>query len=111
MVRTAYNKVASSYKTENLVSSRSEYESKVRGEITSKMKAAGFQVSQVAIVGKIRLPPAIQQAINDKIDELGGRNKELIDKWNKYAPGDKPWEKEVNFPNMTWKRKYEDYID
>ena len=51
------------------------------------------------------------QAINDKIDELGGWNKELIDKWNKYAPGDKPWEKEINFPNMTWKRKYSDYID
>ncbi len=67
MVRTAYNKVASSYKTENLVSSRAEYESKVRNEITSKMKTAGFQVNQVAIVGKIRLPPAIQQAINDKI--------------------------------------------
>ena len=44
-------------------------------------------------------------------DRLGGWNKELIDKWNKYAPGDKPWEKEINFPNMTWKRKYSDYID
>ena len=51
------------------------------------------------------------QAINDKIKELGGWNKELIDKWNKYAPGDKPWKKEVDFPNMTWKRKYEDYIN
>ncbi len=51
------------------------------------------------------------QAINDKIDELGGWTKELVDKWNEHAPGDKPWEVDVEWPNMTWKRKYKDYID
>jgi len=50
------------------------------------------------------------QTIMAKIDELGGWNKELIDKWNKYAPGDKPWKTKVEYPNMTWKRKYQDYI-
>ena len=49
--------------------------------------------------------------INEKLDEAGGWTKKLIDKWNQHAPGDKPWEKEIEYPDMTWKRKYSDYID
>ena len=51
------------------------------------------------------------KTIAAKVVELGGWTKELIDKWNKYAPGDKPWKKDIKFPDMTWKRKYEDYIN
>jgi len=48
--------------------------------------------------------------INNKLNEVGGWTKELVDKWNKHAPGDKPWEVEVEYPNMTWKKKYSDVL-
>ena len=47
---------------------------------------------------------------NNKLDEAGGWTKELVYKGNKYAPGDKPWEVDVKFPNMTWKKKYSDVL-
>ena len=48
--------------------------------------------------------------INDKLKEVGGWTKELVDKWNEHAPGDKPWKVDVEWPNMTWKKKYSDVM-
>tara|TARA_B100001939_G_scaffold228582_2_gene196862 strand:- start:1298 stop:1576 length:279 start_codon:yes stop_codon:yes gene_type:complete len=50
------------------------------------------------------------ELINAKLKERGGWTKELVDEWNKYAPGDKPWETNVEYPNMTWKKKYSDVL-
>lgn len=69
-VRNSYNTIASTYSAEELVSKRSQYESEVRKDLVASLRAAGFEISQVAIVGKVRLPKQIEDAINSKIQAV-----------------------------------------
>jgi regulator of protease activity HflC (stomatin/prohibitin superfamily) len=70
LVRNAYNNTASTYAAEEMVSRRAEYEGKVRDKLVTDMQKAGFEISQVGIIGKIRLPPTIETAINAKIQAV-----------------------------------------
>jgi regulator of protease activity HflC (stomatin/prohibitin superfamily) len=67
MVRNAYNNVASSYSAEDMVSKRAEYEVQVRKQLDESMKQSGFEISQVGIIGKIRMPATLEEAVNAKI--------------------------------------------
>lgn len=67
LIRNAYNNTASTFTAEDIVSRRAEYEDLVRKEILEDMDKAGFIVSQVSIIGKIRLPATLEDAINAKI--------------------------------------------
>ncbi len=70
MVRNAFNSIASDYAAEEMVSNRAKYEAKVRTRLDSAMKSAGFEVVQIGIIGKVRLPPTIEKAINLKIQAV-----------------------------------------
>jgi regulator of protease activity HflC (stomatin/prohibitin superfamily) len=67
LVRNAYNNTASLYTAEEMVSKRGEYEKQVKLMLSKDMEKAGFLVSQVAILGKIRMPPTLEEAVNAKI--------------------------------------------
>ncbi len=67
LIRNSYNQVASSYTAEDMVSRRSEYEVQVKALIIKDMVAGGFEVTQVGIIGKVRMPPALEDAVNSKI--------------------------------------------
>lgn len=67
MVRNSYNHVASNYSAEDMVSKRSEYETQVKALLVKDMTAAGFEISQVGIIGKVRMPPSLEEAVNAKI--------------------------------------------
>jgi regulator of protease activity HflC (stomatin/prohibitin superfamily) len=67
MVRNAYNNVASSYSAEDMVSKRAEYEVQVRKQLDGSMEQSGFEISQVGIIGKIRMPATLEEAVNAKI--------------------------------------------
>lgn len=70
MVRNAFNNIASDYAAEEMVSNRAKYETQVRIRLDSAMKSAGFEVVQIGIIGKVRLPPTIEKAINLKIQAV-----------------------------------------
>ncbi len=70
MVRNAFNNIASDYAAEEMVSNRAKYEARVRTRLDSAMKSAGFEVVQIGIIGKVRLPPTIEKAINLKIQAV-----------------------------------------
>ena len=67
LVRNGYNNAASNYTAEDMVSRRAEYEAQVRKELATSMEKAGFSVSQVGIIGKIRMPATLEDAVNAKI--------------------------------------------
>lgn len=67
LIRNSYNNTASTFSAEDIVSRRADYETIVRKEIYADMEKAGFSVSQVSIIGKIRLPETLEEAINSKI--------------------------------------------
>ncbi|SFF54848.1 prohibitin family protein [Thermoflexibacter ruber] len=67
LVRNSYNNTASKYTAEDMVSKRSEYELQVKDVLSKDMAKAGFEVSQVAILGKIRMPATLEEAVNAKI--------------------------------------------
>ena len=67
LVRNAYNNTASVYTAEEMVSKRGEYENQVKQMLSKDMEKAGFLVSQVAILGKIRMPATLEDAVNAKI--------------------------------------------
>ena len=69
-VRNAFNTLASNYAAEELVSKRGTYENEVRNRLNAEMKTAGFEINQIAIIGKIRLPTNIEAAINSKIQAV-----------------------------------------
>jgi regulator of protease activity HflC (stomatin/prohibitin superfamily) len=67
LVRNAYNQVASNYTAEDMVSKRAEYEAQVKVALLKEMSNAGFTVSQVGIIGKVRMPQSLEEAVNSKI--------------------------------------------
>jgi regulator of protease activity HflC (stomatin/prohibitin superfamily) len=67
MVRNAYNNVASAYSAEDMVSKRAEYEIQVRKQLDASMKQSGFEIAQIGIIGKIRMPATLEEAVNSKI--------------------------------------------
>ncbi len=67
LVRNAYNQVASNYTAEDMVSRRAEYETQVKALLIKDMTAGGFEVTQVGIIGKVRMPPSLEEAVNSKI--------------------------------------------
>lgn len=67
LVRNAYNNTASKYTAEDMVSRRSEYETQVKEMLSKDMDKGGFIVTQVAILGKIRMPQTLEEAVNSKI--------------------------------------------
>ncbi len=67
LVRNAYNNTASKYTAEDMVSKRSEYETQVKEMLSKDMDKGGFIVTQVAILGKIRMPQTLEDAVNSKI--------------------------------------------
>ncbi|MCU0449930.1 MAG: prohibitin family protein [Bernardetiaceae bacterium] len=67
MVRNAHNSVASGYSAEDMVSRRAEFEAQVRKSLEGAMRKAGFEIVQVGIIGKIRMPPTLEEAVNAKI--------------------------------------------
>jgi regulator of protease activity HflC (stomatin/prohibitin superfamily) len=67
LVRNSYNQVASNYTAEDMVSRRSEYEIQVKALLMKDMTTAGFEVTQVGIIGKVRMPPSLEEAVNSKI--------------------------------------------
>lgn len=67
LIRNGYNNTASTFTAEDIVSRRADYENLVRNEIMTHMDSAGFIVSQMSIIGKIRLPETLEEAINSKI--------------------------------------------
>jgi regulator of protease activity HflC (stomatin/prohibitin superfamily) len=67
LVRNAYNNTASQYTAEEMVSKRSEYEKQVKSILEKDMEKGGFIVSQIAILGKIRMPATLEEAVNAKI--------------------------------------------
>jgi regulator of protease activity HflC (stomatin/prohibitin superfamily) len=67
LVRNSYNQVASVYTAEDMVSRRAEYETQVKALLMKDMTAAGFEVTQVGIIGKVRMPPSLEEAVNSKI--------------------------------------------
>ncbi len=69
-VRNGYNTVASTYSAEELVSKRAAYEAEVRKQLVATLKESGFDVAQIAIIGKVRLPKQIEEAINSKIQAV-----------------------------------------
>jgi len=69
-VRNAFNNLASNYAAEELVSKRNIYENEVRLRLDTEMKAEGFEINQIAIIGKVRLPKNIETAINSKIQAV-----------------------------------------
>ncbi len=70
MVRNAFNSIASNYAAEEMVSNRAKYEAQVRTRLDSAMKSGGFEVVQIGIIGKVRLPATIEKAINLKIQAV-----------------------------------------
>lgn len=70
LVRNAYNSTASQFEAGEMVSKRASYEDQVRVKLLKDMEKAGFDVTQVAIVGKILLPETIEVAINAKIQAV-----------------------------------------
>jgi regulator of protease activity HflC (stomatin/prohibitin superfamily) len=70
MVRNAYNQTASGFDAEELVAKRADFENNVKKRLDAEMKTAGFDVVQVGIIGKIRLPKGIENAINAKIQAV-----------------------------------------
>jgi regulator of protease activity HflC (stomatin/prohibitin superfamily) len=66
-VRNSYNMIAGKMTAEEILSYRSEYEDGVRGKLDSILNPDGIVVNQVAIIGKIRTPSALEEAINAKI--------------------------------------------
>ena len=69
-VRNAYNGTASNYAAEEMVSKRAKYEAEVKTKLIKDMEVQGFEVTQIAIVGKVRLPATIEAAINAKIQAV-----------------------------------------
>ncbi len=67
MVRNAYNNVASGYTAEDMVSRRAEYEIQVRKSLDGTMLKSGFEIAQIGIIGKIRMPATLEEAVNSKI--------------------------------------------
>jgi regulator of protease activity HflC (stomatin/prohibitin superfamily) len=67
LVRNAYNQVASNYTAEDMVSKRAEYEAQVKLMLIKDMLAGGFTVNQVGIIGKVRMPQTLEEAVNSKI--------------------------------------------
>jgi regulator of protease activity HflC (stomatin/prohibitin superfamily) len=67
MVRNSYNNVASGYSAEDMVSRRAEYETQVRKNLDGTMQKAGFEITQIGIIGKIRMPATLEEAVNSKI--------------------------------------------
>ncbi|MCS7017593.1 MAG: prohibitin family protein [Cytophagales bacterium] len=67
MVRNAHNSVASTYTAEDMVSKRGSFEAEVENILRQEMQKAGFEVQQVGIIGKIRMPPTLEEAVNAKI--------------------------------------------
>lgn len=67
LVRNAYNNTASKYTAEDMVSRRSEYEIQVKEMLSKDMDKGGFIVTQIAILGKIRMPQTLEDAVNSKI--------------------------------------------
>lgn len=67
LVRNAYNQAASGYTAEDMVSKRAEYESQVRLTLDKEMEHAGFSIAQVGIIGKVRMPQSLEEAVNSKI--------------------------------------------
>ncbi|MCS6968619.1 MAG: SPFH domain-containing protein [Cytophagales bacterium] len=67
MVRNAHNSVAATYTAEDMVSRRAEFEAEVENILRKEMQKAGFELQQVGIIGKIRMPATLEEAINAKI--------------------------------------------
>ncbi len=70
MVRNAYNQTASNFAAEELVAKRTSYETEVRKKLDEEMRKSGFDIIQIGIIGKVRLPPGIENAINAKIQAV-----------------------------------------
>lgn len=67
MVRNAHNSVASAYTAEDMVSKRANFEAEVENILRQEMQKAGFELQQVGIIGKIRMPATLEEAVNAKI--------------------------------------------
>lgn len=66
-VRDVYNGIGGSMTAEELLSNRKVYEDSVRHTLVRMIEPDGFTLHQVSIIGKIRTPPALEDAINSKI--------------------------------------------
>lgn len=68
-VRNSYNDVAGQYSSDSILTNRTAYEKKVKKLLDDKL-AEDFTVVQLGIVGKIRVPKPLEDAINAKIEAI-----------------------------------------
>ena len=67
-MRDSYNKVSGKYTAEQLYENKNTFQNESEEMIASIMAKEGFVIEQVVLLNELRLPPAIMENINAKIN-------------------------------------------